>query len=315
MLIACYNVFNEAKHLPQSVKSVYDHVGKIVFVDGRYKGFYDDKPIASTDGMLQWIKAKKNDPDGKFHLIKAPKKPWKNQAVKRSAYLIGEVGDTYLVIDGHEIVTEWRPINLLMDEIGFARIDLPEEEPAVSVKAPRLFAHKEGLKYHTHTYLVHGKDGELYVNLGWDQQTKGDIKGFWQRAHVESCSVTIRHLGKQRKGSEQRLGQVDEERSKIEVFDHARGLNFKGDSFKAVDRITHRLHNTWVKDALMRGMPAPTYAESRAVVAAYAIDWEKKQRILQRTKKYIKTKLVCDDCGFISTNKSMMVAHMQEHRR
>ena len=314
MLIACYNVFNEAKHLPQSVKSVYDHVGKIVFVDGRYKGFYDDKPIASTDGMLQWIKAKKNDPDGKFHLIKAPKKPWKNQAVKRSAYLIGEVGDTYLVIDGHEIVTEWRPINLLMDEIGFARIDQPEEDPPISVKAPRLFAHKPGIKYVTHSYLEHG-DKEFYVNLGWDQQTLGDIKGFWQRAHVESCSVTIKHLGKQKKGSEQRLEQVEKERSTIEVFDHARGLNFKGDSFKVVDRITQRLHKTWVKDALIRGILPPTYVESRAIVADFAVDWEKKQRILMRDKKHVKTKLTCDKCGFISTNKAMMVAHMQEHRR
>jgi len=315
MLIACYNVYNENKHLPESVKSVYDHVQKIVFVDGRYKGFYNDKPVASDDGMLQWIKDKSNDPDGKFHLIKAPKRPWRNQAAKRSAYLIGKEGDAYLIVDGHDVVTEWRKINLLMGEIGFARVDQPEEDPPMSVKVPRLFAHKPGIKYVTHSYLEYG-DNEFF-NLGWDHQTLGDMKGFWQRVHVETCSVTIKHLGKQKKGSKQRLEQVEDERSTIEVFDHAKGLNFKGDSHKTVDRVTEKLHKVWVKDALLAGEIPPTYAESRVIVADFAVDWEKKQRILMRDKKYIKTKLVCEhpNCGFISTNKSMMAAHMQEHRR
>jgi hypothetical protein len=316
MLIACYNVYNEAKHLPESVASVYDHVGKLVFVDGRYEGFYEDKPVASTDGTLAWVKDKGNDPDGKFHLIKAPKKPWKNQAEKRSAYLIGEDGDTYLYIDGHEVVTEWRVLNMMLGEIGFARLDIPDDDPPISVKAPRLIAHKEGLKYHTHTYLVHGKNEDFYANLGWDQQTLGDIDGFWQRAAVETCSLTIRHIGTQKKKAVQRQEQVIEERQKVEVFDHEKGLNFKADSHKAVERLTARLHPTWVRDAQIRGMAPPTYEESSRIVAAYARDWWKKQRILRQKNTYLKTKVVCDHCGWIATNMSSLVDHIQaEHKR
>ena len=315
MIIACYNVYNEGKHLPQSVASVYDHVGKIVFVDGRYKGFYDDKPVASTDGMLQWIKDKKNDPDGKFHLIKAPKKPWENQAVKRSAYLIGEEGDIYLYIDGHEIVTHWRPIAMFLGEVGFVRLDLPEESPAKSVKAPRFFAHKPGIKYITHSYLTQGKD-EFYINLGWDHQTLGNMEDFWERVEVESCMATIRHIGLQKKGLQQRKDQVEQEREKIEVFDHRKGLDFKADSHQAIDRFTTKMYKSWCKDADLLGAPRPTYEYCRARVAKFAAQFEQRQHA-QRNKNnssMAKVKMVCDVCGagpFGSVTE--LVMHEREH--
>lgn len=315
MLIACYNVYNEGKHLPASVASVYDHCGKIVFVDGRYKGFYEDRPVHSSDGMLSWIKDKRNDPDGKFHLIKAPKKPWEDQAAKRSAYFIGEEGDVYLYIDGHEVVTEWRSLSLLIDEVGFARLDLPDEDPPISVMAPRLIAHKPGIKYLTHSYLAQGDDEEFYMNLGWDHRTVGDMKTFWNRCKVESCGITIRHIGVQKKGLQQRQKQVKTEREKVTVFDHAKGLNFKADSHKTVERITQRLHPGWVREAQLMGFPPPTYDESRRIVAAYALDWEKKQSIMRQKQVSLKTQVICEKCGWMATNTTALVDHIRrEHK-
>ena len=310
MIIACYNVYNEGKHLPQSVASVYDHVGKIVFVDGRYEGFYEDKPVASTDGMLLWIKNQENDPDGKFQLVKAPKKPWKNQAKKRSAYLVGKEGDIYLYIDGHEIVTHWRPPALFLGEVGFARLDLPEEDPPKSVKAPRLFAHKPGIKYVTHSYLEHGND-TFYVNLGWDHQTLGNMKEFWERVPVESCMVTIKHIGLQKKGLQQRQDQVKEERGKIEVYDHRKGLDFKADSHKAIDRFTTKMYDSWVKYANAVGSPVPSYEECRRHVADYAVKFEQTQhaRRHRHQDSYGKVKMMCEHCGagpFGSATQLMM---------
>jgi histidyl-tRNA synthetase len=183
----------------------------------------------------------------------------------------------------------------------------------VSVKAPRLIAHQEGLKYHTHTYLVkEEKEDELWANLGWDQQSLGNMKDFWQRVPVESCSITIKHIGLQKKRLEHRQEQVKEERSKVEVLDHRLGLNFTGDAHKSVDRITQRMHKTWVKDAIVRGMKPLTYDQHKMIVAKCARDWEKKQQILRQTSRPEKVKLTCDKCGFISTNMLMQVNHMQE---
>lgn len=318
MLIAGYNIYNEIDHIEESVKSVYDHVGKVVFVDGRYKGFYEDKPVASNDGTVQWIKDKDNDPENKFHFIKAPKSPWKEtktqsaQGVKRSAYLIGEPGDTYLYLDGHEIVIEWRKVDLLLGEVAFARLDLPDEDPQISVKAPRIFAHQEGVKYITHSYLSKGKDEEFYLNLGWDNQTVGDMKDFWQRVPVEACPVTIKHIGKQKRELSQRQEQVKGERGKIEVFDHAKGLNFKVDSRVAVDRMAARLLPTWERDARIRGLTPPTFAEARNMVAAYAQDWEKKQALQRQKQTYLKTQMICEKCGFIATSMNLMMRHNME---
>ena len=284
--IACYNVYNEREHLPESVASVYDKVDRIIFVDGRYKGFYDDKPAWSTDGTLKWLRDAKNDPDGKFEVI-TTKKPWKKQAHKRSAYLLGKEGDIYLQIDGHEVVEDFKNFNLVAGVAGYARINLPENAIPISVRQPRIFPHAKGLKYITHAYLITedkgGGNQKLFLNQAWDQLTILPIDEFTENINPDTYCLTLRHIGEQRTESEQRKKQADTEKQQVHVFDNDHGLGHKVDERVAIDRVTERIHEHYEKLFKQKGWVPMSYKNVRRIVAAHAGLHAKKQ---QEMKKY-----------------------------
>ena len=315
MIIACYNVYNEIEYLPKSVDSIYRYADKLVFVDGRYKDFHPDKPVESTDGTLEWINDKDNDPDGKFQLIEAPEDGWENQPIKRSAYLIGKAGDIYVVIDGHDVITEWRAPRMILDVAGMARLDILDNDPPISAKAPRLIGHVEGLHYITHAYLVDGND-EFYLNGGWDQQAVMSPELFDKKVLKEQFTCTMRHYGKQNKALQERQEQVKIEREKIEMYDAAHGLNFEVDSRVAIERVAKKFYDYYKRVHLVKGIPIISYEGIRKIVEAKAQLYEKNTRDIQERKGTQKEKRVtCSICGWICPSGMHLVDHfVKEHQ-
>jgi len=315
MLIACYNIYNEIEYLPKSVKAAYEKVDKIVFVDGRYKGFHEEKTVSSDDGTLEWINDKENDPDGKFQLIEAPKDGWEDQPTKRTAYFVGEKGDVYLVMDGHDVITAWRQPRLVLDVAGMARLDLFDNDPPISVKQPRLIAHVDGIHYLTHAYLLDGDD-EFYLNVGWDQQSLHDPKEFDKHELEESYTFRLRHFGKQNKELQERREQVSVEREKIEAFDAAHNLNFQVDSRVAIDRVTKKFYEYYRRSHIVQGLPVISYDGIRKIVEAKAQLFEKQSYELQKRAGVEKTKEVtCSICGWICPSGMHLIQHfMDDHK-
>lgn len=103
--------------------------------------------------------------------------------------------------------------------------------------------------------------------------------------------------------------------SKVKILNNARGLGFRLDARTVVDRMTQRLHPGWVKEASARGVTPLTFSQARAIVAAYAEEWERKQRVLKESNKRLKTKIECNSCGFTATSMSDLVRHKQEKHK
>jgi len=314
MLIACYNIYNEIEHLPTSVKAAYDKVDKIVFVDGRYKGFHEEKAVSSDDGTLDWINDKENDPDGKFQLIEAPEEGWEDQPTKRTAYFIGEKGDIYLVMDGHDVITSWRRPDLVLGVAGMARLDILDNDPPISVKQPRLIAHIEGIHYLTHAYILDGED-EFYLNVGWDQQSLHSPDGFDKKELDESYTLTLRHFGKQNKELQERRDQVSVEREKIEAFDVAKGLNYSVDSRVAIDRTTKKFFEYYRRSHIIQGIPVIPYDKMRLIVEAKANLFEKQQKeSRERAGLELTKQVTCSICGWVCPSGMHLITHfIDEH--
>ena len=145
MLYICFNIYNEAEYLEEALKAVKGK-GKIVIVDGAYKKFPHQIPY-STDGSLE-IAKKYTD------IIIETKEPWQSEIFKRNQYLIGKEGDTYLVIDGHEI---WK--GDLTAPFGNYRIKWKLKDGWH--EAFRMFKHAEGIHYQRAHYEIWIGDKEI----------------------------------------------------------------------------------------------------------------------------------------------------------
>ena len=149
MLIAVYNVYNEAQYFEESLKSLKNKADKIIVVDGAYRKFPHTIPW-STDGSIEIAKKYADK-------VIETKKPWKSEIFKRNQYLIGVPGDIYLVIDGHEIWSGDLTLPFGNYRIKWKLSDGWHE-------AFRMFEHKPGIHYQRTHY-------ELWVNdkcLGTD---------------------------------------------------------------------------------------------------------------------------------------------------
>ena len=150
MIIACYNIYNEAKYLEESMKSIRDKVDRIIVVDGAYKKFPHDNP-SSTDGTLE-IALKYG---AEFYLSKGVGgEPWDSEIEKRNWYLKGEIGDVYLVVDGHEI---WK--GALPSPPGDYRLVIKKD--GEWLRFPRMFRHREGIFYMNHHYELWDAKGKI----------------------------------------------------------------------------------------------------------------------------------------------------------
>lgn len=181
MIIACYNVYNEAAYLEESILSLRDKVDGIVIVDGAYKKFPHKSP-ESTDGTIEIARKyadvfipcgrkrigftpwglewnKRRQVFGAIRRERLAPEPWKSEIEKRNEYLSGREGDVYLVVDGHEI---WRG-ELDPTIVGNWRIKVKRAEGDASME--KMFRHYEGIHYaETHYKLwVDGKPLNLDV--------------------------------------------------------------------------------------------------------------------------------------------------------
>jgi len=141
--IAVYSVYNEAQYLEKSLKSIRDKVDFIIVIDGAYKKFPHKYPF-STDGTLK-IAYKYADK------VIETGEAWKSEVIKRNQYLIGEPGDVYIQIDGHEI---WS--GKLIPPFGNYRIKMRMRDGWHEFF--RMFIHQHTLRYYKKHYELWVKD-------------------------------------------------------------------------------------------------------------------------------------------------------------
>jgi glycosyltransferase involved in cell wall biosynthesis len=158
MLIACYNVYNEAAYFEESLERIRKKVDYIIVVDGAYKKFPHNVPY-STDGTIE-IAEKYAD------RIVETAYPWPSEIEKRNQYLIGKKGDTYLVMDGHEV---W--VGDLKRPFGDYKIRTVRSEGDCSF--PKMFKHVEGIHYARKHYELYDKDNKLINNESWPEYQFG----------------------------------------------------------------------------------------------------------------------------------------------
>ncbi len=151
-IIACINVFNDMRALPNCLASI-EEIDRICFVDGAYAGVKHDVPY-STDGTLEYIQELASR-DERITLITCTE-AWADEATKRSAYFVGAEGDWYLQLDADEqLITdafEIGGLDRLRAHLAQCRLDahfLPIYEPATRMKLvlPRVFRHQEDIRY------------------------------------------------------------------------------------------------------------------------------------------------------------------------
>jgi len=108
LVYACYIVYNSAKTLALSLRSIVPYVDKVIIVDGAFAN-YPHKYPQSTDGTksianricknkLIWIDCPKTR--------KRTFKPWAGQVAKRNAYLdLVPHGTFFYILDADTVVT------------------------------------------------------------------------------------------------------------------------------------------------------------------------------------------------------------------
>jgi len=121
------------------LKSVRDKVDLIVLVDGPYAKFPHQFPY-STDGTIEIAKKY-------VDILKTQAKAWPSEIFKRNQYLVGEPGDIYLVIDGHEIWT-----GSFIPPFGNYRIKWKLTDGWHETF--RMFEHKPGIHYKQFHYSI-----------------------------------------------------------------------------------------------------------------------------------------------------------------
>jgi glycosyltransferase involved in cell wall biosynthesis len=141
-VIACVIVFNEETMLPGCLESIYDQVDRIVVVDGAYARFPHEAPysteatreIARAYGA-EWVLCPE-DAQGR-------PRPWATQVAKRNAYLVGEIGDWYLIIDADNRLVGTLPT----PEPGYDYAWLSRSRTGRVTWVLRLIEHRPGIRY------------------------------------------------------------------------------------------------------------------------------------------------------------------------
>lgn len=93
--VAFFSIYNEVDLLPRAVESVLPFVDKIIFCDGRYKGFRGATP-ASNDGTVEYIKTV---PKSEYRLCDGLEQ-WQK---RNKMFEFTDFGDWVILIDGDEV--------------------------------------------------------------------------------------------------------------------------------------------------------------------------------------------------------------------
>lgn len=140
-LIACVNAYNEERMLPGCLESVAGVADRIVVVDGAYQHFPHTGVSSSTDATRQIAKCYGAE------WVACPKAGWATQMVKRTAYLMGEAGDWYLVIDADERLEGHLPNLSMLDPLTSYKLRVVWADASMRPWAVRLFPHQPDMCY------------------------------------------------------------------------------------------------------------------------------------------------------------------------
>ena len=127
------------------------HVDRIVAIDGRIVGMPGDSAYSSDRSHAILGSA----PDINSF---SQSEPWASEQAKRSAYLVGQPGDWYVVVDADEMLMEGGSLYDAIDSLE----GTPHEFAQIRVVgygadrlAGRVFRHQEGMCYqHRHFWLA-----------------------------------------------------------------------------------------------------------------------------------------------------------------
>lgn len=165
MLIVCVNAYEEEKNIGDCLQSIIDacrrSVFKIMVVDGAYKYFPHEGGPASKDKTCEIAE--------NLGAEIIPAREWATEQEKRNAYLIGDPGDWYFVVDADERVRgEYHPgdISLRILEKEAYQINLERNDGHNPNKVFRLFKQQPGLQYRgTHHALFINQPGKTEPRL------------------------------------------------------------------------------------------------------------------------------------------------------
>jgi hypothetical protein len=107
MIVAFFSVYNEIDMLPRAVESIIDYVDKIIFCDGRYKGFRGPT-AASNDGTVEFIKTV---PKSEYRLCDGLEE-WEK---RNKMFEFTEFGDWIVTIDGDEVCRGFEKLSKILD--------------------------------------------------------------------------------------------------------------------------------------------------------------------------------------------------------
>ena len=145
MIIACISAYQDAGFIDGAIKSCIGKVDRIIVVDGAYRGFPVYDAPWSTDGTVEIAESLGAEVIQCYQI-------WESQEEKRNQYLIGEIGDWYLIIDSDE---------RLEGEITIGGFDGYKIRVEPGTAFLRLIKHTPGLRYNGGHSVLFDDDGYI----------------------------------------------------------------------------------------------------------------------------------------------------------
>jgi len=144
-LIGCIATYNDIDLLPGAIKTLVD-MDRVIVVDGAAGSGKTEG--ASTDGTVEYLTQLAAD-DARVAFVPTDG-PWPDKMAQRSAYLLGEAGDWYFVLEPFERAYGLSEVKLFLtsataDVFSIQQYPQPWAEQPVMVQ--RLFRHLPGIRY------------------------------------------------------------------------------------------------------------------------------------------------------------------------
>ena len=154
-LVGCVNLYQDAEFIRRFLPVLREKVDFLVCVDGAYEGFPQYDAAHSTDGSLdvvsQYADLLVQAPRGPF----GESRPWENEIVKRSAYLVGKPDDWYFVVDADECLTGTPDRDVIASRTDWL-VELQRVNDTIGPYGiHRCFAHRPGIRYSGTHHAVH----------------------------------------------------------------------------------------------------------------------------------------------------------------
>ncbi len=154
MIIATIITYNDWPLIENCISSIYDEVGKIIVIDGKFKDFPGEENI-STDGTLEYL--------NNFTKVNILFTYDLDEVDKRNNYL-NELndGDICLNIDADEALIGKIP--KLTADIGIIQVG-EQGDRRRHRRTNRFFKYRKGLHYWGKHSLILDKNGKIFANL------------------------------------------------------------------------------------------------------------------------------------------------------